>query len=218
VRHLGPDDFVDLADGVDRPDARLHLDRCASCQEELVAFQAMTGNLDLTGDVPEPSPLFGTHFPQRVGRALEQAVQQEPRWWARTRLPWVWFGVPPAVATALVIGVAVGAGWSSMSQRGSGERTGITIPPDATALADEAGTEASVQLVYHNVEDVAEDPSWTMLLLMADTASWEGQDGRELFVSDGAAERAVFELSLTEREELKRLLESEMGDGPVGKS
>ncbi|MDE0831073.1 MAG: hypothetical protein OSB03_17920 [Vicinamibacterales bacterium] len=51
-----------------------------------------------------------------------------------------------------------------------------------------------------------------MLLLMADTAVWEETDGTELFLPDGAAERAVFDLSLPEREELQRLLASEVGN------
>lgn len=215
MRHLGPEDFVDLADGVARPDARLHLDRCVACQEELTAFQAMAGSQDLMSDVPEPSPLFWTHFPQRVGRALEQAAQEEPGWWSGTRLSRRWVGIGPVVATALVVGVAVGAGWSSLSQRGSGEQASATSPMVTAGVEDEAGMGAPRELVYPDVAYGAEDPSWTMLLLMADTASWEEQDERELFVSDGAAERAVFELSLTEREELKRLLESEIGDRAV---
>jgi len=54
-----------------------------------------------------------------------------------------------------------------------------------------------------------------MLLLMADTAVWEETDGAELFLADGAAERAVFDLSLAELEELQRLLASESGDHAV---
>ena len=54
-----------------------------------------------------------------------------------------------------------------------------------------------------------------MLLLMADTAVWEETDGTELFLPDGAAERAVFDLSLPEREELQRLLASEVGNRAV---
>ena len=54
-----------------------------------------------------------------------------------------------------------------------------------------------------------------MLLLMADTTSWDDDDRAGLFVTDGAAERAVFELSSAERKGLRWLLESETGDRSV---
>ena len=50
---------------------------------------------------------------------------------------------------------------------------------------------------------------------MTDTTLWNEDDSAGLFVTDGAAERAVFELSSAEREELRRLLESEIGDRSV---
>ena len=55
------------------------------------------------------------------------------------------------------------------------------------------------------------DPEWAMVLLMAETARWDGREATAIFVADGAADRAIFELSAEERLELKRLIELEIG-------
>ncbi len=230
MRHASPGDLVDLAEGVDRPDLRAHLERCGACGDELAALQAMMAGHDPAGagdeaddlwraasDVPEPSPLFWTHFPRRVGRALEQAVQQEPGWRARARHTgtWVWLG--PALAASLVVGLAVGVGVSSRSQD-SADKQAATAPGPDVAGARVGRQESQSPLpgpAGPVAVSAAADPGWAMLLLMADTASWEEDDNTELFVTDGAAERAVFELSSAEREELKRLLESEIGGRSV---
>ena len=135
MKHASPADLVDLDEGVDRPGIRTHLDHCAICRDELTALKAMLGEHDRTesgdgpddvwdaaGFVPEPSPLFWTHFPRRVGRALEQAVQREPGWWAHARLSWTWPLLGSAMAAALILGVVLGSGLSSLSRDTSTER------------------------------------------------------------------------------------------------
>lgn len=225
MRHASPADLVDLAEGADRPDVRTHLDACQLCRTELSGLEAMLGGPDYAGSgddpddgwdgagfVPEPSPLFWTHFPGRVGHALEQAMQQDPGWWAHTRLSWTWPWVGSAVAAALVMGVVLGSGLASVSRDTSTERGRATDLGSADAF--QGSLEASSPDAMTDSGPEA-DPGWAMLLLMADTAEWEGTDGAELFLSHGAAERAVFDLSLAEREELQRLLESEIGDRAV---
>ena len=242
MRHASPADLVDLAEGVDRPDVRTHLDHCAICREEFTALEAMlgdharTGSVDGPGDawggavdgpgdawggagfVPEPSPLFWTHFPRRVGRALEQAMQQEPGWSTRARLSWTWPWLGSAMAAALILGVVLGSGLSSLSRDTSTER-GLAAdgggPGDGDASQESIGAGSSDEMADSHTGAAADDDRWAMLLLMADTAVWEETDGAELFLPDGAAERAVFDLSLAEREELQRLLASEIGDHAV---
>lgn len=230
MRHANPADLVDLAEGVDRPEIRAHLDDCELCRNELSSLEVMLGGNNHTGRdgdrdelwnaagfVPEPSPLFWTHFPRRVGHALEQAMQREPGWWAHARSSWTWPWVGSAVAAALVLGVALGAGLSSSSRDRSTE-FGLAADlgnADAFQGSREVGTPGDT--AESDAESSADD-GWAMLLLMADTAAWEETPGDELFLSHGAAERAVFDLSLAEREELQRLLESEIGDRAVGTS
>jgi hypothetical protein len=231
LRHASPADLVALAEGVDRPDVRTHLDHCAICREEFTALEAMLGDhartesVDGPGDawggagfVPEPSPLFWTHFPRRVGRALEQAMQQGPGWWARARLSWTWPWLGSAMAAALILGVVLGSELSSLSRATSTER-GLAAdaggPGDGDASQESIGAANSDEMVDSHTGTAADDDGWAMLLLMADTAVWEETAGAELFLPDGAAERAVFDLSLAEREELQRLLASEIGDHVV---
>jgi hypothetical protein len=247
VKHASPADLVDLAEGVDRPGVRTHLDHCAICREELTALEAMLGDeamlgahdrteagdgpddvWEAAGFVPEPSPLFWTHFPRRVGRALEQAMQREPGWWAHARLSWTWPWLGSAMAAALILGVVLGAGLSSLSRDTSTERglaadardpgngdQGNGDPGNGDAFQESIGAGHSDEVAGSYMGAAADDAGWAMLLLMADTAVWEETDGVELFLPDGAAERAVFDLSLAEREELQRLLASEIGNREV---
>ena len=241
MKHASPADLVDLAEGVDRPGVRTHLDHCAICREELTALEAMLGEHDRTesrdgpddvwdaaGFVPEPSPLFWTHFPRRVGQALEQAVQREPGWWAHAKLSWTWPWLGSAMAAALILGVVLGSGLSSLSRDTSTERglaadagalgdddTGNDALGDGDAFQESMGVEHSDEMAGSDIGAAADDAGWAMLLLMADTAVWEETDGVELFLPGGATERAVFDLSLAEREELQRLLASEIGNRTV---
>lgn len=236
MKHVNPADLVDLAEGVDRPGVRTHLDHCAICREELTALEAMMGEYDrpesgdgpddvwdAAGFVPEPSPPFWTHFPRRVGRALEQAMQREPGWWGHAKLSWAWPWLGSAMAAALIFGVVLGSGLSSVSRDTSTER-GLAAdarapendaPWDGDAFQESIGSEPSDEMAGSYIGAAADDAGWAMLLLMADTAVWEETDGVELFLPDGAAERAVFDLSLAEREELQRLLASEIGTRAV---
>ncbi len=228
MRHASPDELVDLAEGVDRPAVQAHVDRCVACADQLadlrpmVTAHAADGAGDdaddlwaTAGEVPEPSPLFWTHFPRRVSRALEQAVDREPRWLDRARLSLMWPWLGPSLAASLIVGLAIGVGLSSRS-RDATDRQMPSAPLGDVAVAGEDLQAGQPGGGDPGAVSTAADPGWAMLLLMTDTTSWDDEDDRAaLFVTDGAAERAVFELSRAEREELRRLLESEMGDRSV---
>lgn len=231
MRHASPAELVDLAEGVDRPAIQAHLDRCVACADQLSQLRLMLAGhaADAAGDdaddlwarageVPEPSPLFWTYFPRRVSRALEQAVDQEPRWRDRARLSLMWPWLAPALAASLIVGLAIGVGVSSRSQDAIDGQT-PTAPSGAVAVVreDPQGGQLGERPDGEDPGAVstAADPGWAMLLLMTDTTLWNEDDSAGLFVTDGAAERAVFELSSAEREELRRLLESEIGDRSV---
>ena len=230
MRHASPDDLVDLAEGVDRPAVQAHLDRCEACADQLaqlgrmIAGDAANGAGDdaddlwaTAGEIPEPSPLFWTHFPRRVGRALEQAVDQEPSWRDRARLSLMWPWLGPSLATSLIVGLAIGVGFSSRSRHATDGQTPTAPSGNVAVVREDPQGELGERLGSEGPGAVstAADPAWAMLLLMADTTAWDEDDRAGLFVTDGAAERAVFELSSAEREELRRLLESEVGDRSV---
>ena len=158
------------------------------------------------GDLPEPSPLFWTHFPGRVRTALDNAVRRDPAWWTggvNSR----WAGL--ALTATLVAGVMAGfalsrqpfSGWTDRGVASAEAESGPVVE-----FADAGGGVARPE----SWTSVA-DPEWAMVLLMAETARWDGREATAIFVADGAADRAIFELSAEERLELKRLIELEIG-------
>jgi hypothetical protein len=198
--HPGPAELVDLAEGGGAPETAAHVEVCASCRDDLNGLTAMIA-LHATardgGDVPEPSPLFWTHFPRRVGTALESAVRHEPGWRASgLTVRNAVFALTVAITIGMVAGVAISR-----------------VPRDGRAKASNLGSASTALSTagpdYSEVGPVV-DPRWAVVVQMAEAAGWDAPEATELFAMDGAADRAIFELSIDERRELRRLLEIEL--------
>jgi hypothetical protein len=223
MRHAGPAELVDLAEGAGTPGVSRHVEHCAVCTEQLRALRAMVALNEVArdgdaGDVPEISPLFWTHFPGRVRTALERAVRRERSWWPGG-LTTRWAVL--ALTATLVTGVGAGL-WVArlpVTERvGQGgvirvRGVGGSAPVALEGVGDEGGTLAPLGL-----DRSTDEPGWALVLQMAESARWNDLAPTDLFVADRAAERAIFELSVDEREELKRLLELEIGSNGAGTS
>ena len=216
MRHASAADLVDLAEHAGSPEVARHVESCAACRDQLQALRGMialneTARDQGADDVPEPSPLFWTHFPGRVQTALESAVARD-RTWRHTGFTGRWAVL--SLSATLTLGVAAGlgiarwpldAGLSPGVSMASGD-TDAGLPTGSATAVESAGARASLG------EDVtATEPDWAVVLQMAEAAQWDDVTPSEMFVADGAADRAVFELSGAERRELKRLLEEEIG-------
>src|SRR5436190_125575 len=69
MRHLRPDELIDLAEGTRPESSASHLRTCEACRRQLADARAMiAAAADV--DVPEPSPLFWEHFSVRVREAI----------------------------------------------------------------------------------------------------------------------------------------------------
>jgi hypothetical protein len=194
VKHLNPEELVDLAEGTRPESSAPHLDSCAVCREQLADARAM---LSAVADVavPEPSPLFWDHFSDRVRQAV--AVEPEPRrsWtgalsWPRLLMP----AVTLAVA-ALVVGVM-------LNGRATAPRGGVALAP---AVAD---AHAPRELLA-DAPGSAEDPSLTLVAELSGDLDWDSA-GEAGLASAGSAEHAVTHLNDTELRELRRLLAEEL--------
>src|SRR5262245_25481785 len=77
MRHLSPEQLLDLAEGADAG-AESHLQACEACRQQVASLRlTMAAVSDVA--VPEPSPLFWEHLSTRV----RDATAQEPatsRW------------------------------------------------------------------------------------------------------------------------------------------
>ena len=80
MRHLGPDELIDLAEGT-RPEADApHLLVCDGCRRQLIDARAMLSAAAVV-DVPEPSPLFWDHLSARVRQSVvEEAPPRGALW------------------------------------------------------------------------------------------------------------------------------------------
>lgn len=200
MRHLSPEELVDLADGTRAEASVDHLAQCAECREQLADLRA-TMALAMTADVPEPSPLFWDHLSERV-RASVAAEDMRPRpssfflgfrWWSWQRM---------AVASAAVAGVVVVAlGITMRTGPGTGESAGAGQQPSSVTSAaspqDPAATSTS-------------DASLALLTDLAGELDWDSAADAGMTMGVGAADGAVHELNDAERAELQRLLREAM--------
>ena len=222
MKHAGPAELVDLAEGGGTPRAARHVGQCAVCQEQLRALREMIGLNEgvrdshdarsAQGDIPEPSPLFWTHFPDRVRGALEDAVQRDPAWWTG-RVTTRWAAL--ALSAALVVGVVTGFAISRLPANGLDNSARGDTPVELTVAGGDDAGEAGGALGPWGATD---EPEWALVLLMAETTGWTDPEAMELFMADATVDGAVVELSTEERLELKRLLETEIASSAAGVS
>ena len=188
MRHL---DDVELVDWIDRalPDERAaHLDACAACRERVDALRTDLERLQTAADrVPEPSPLFWTHFSRRVHDAVHDLpAAPDRRAWFR---PAYWAGAAAAVALAALVLV-----WN-------------VVPParPADTRVASVATESVAPLSDPwNVN--LDDEEWALVQIVADDVLWEDAQDAGITPGPGSAERVALELSSAERQELVRLL------------
>ena len=69
MRHLHPDELIDLAEGTRPESSAPHLRSCEACRRQLADARATIAAASDV-EVPEPSPLFWDHFSVRVREAI----------------------------------------------------------------------------------------------------------------------------------------------------
>jgi hypothetical protein len=187
TRHLRPDEFVDALDDRDAltPALVQHLDGCEACRAELSALRL---TLTDASSVPPaaPSPLFWDHFSARVQQATAAEPVRESAW----RVWW-----KPAVALAGVAGAIVLA---------------VLLRPGATVDVTAPESTAAIAMPAADVVDPEEDTAWGLVLALA--SEFDSDVVREAVMPQtGAADAMIERLTDTQRSELARLLQKEIG-------
>src|SRR5476651_1124888 len=112
MRHLTPEELVDLAEGSRLSSSEPHLEGCEACRRQLADVAAMM-SAATAFEVSEPSPLYWDHFSARVREAV--AAEGAPRrrsWfglssWSRVALSFT-TGTLAALVFASVVTLRVG--------------------------------------------------------------------------------------------------------------
>jgi hypothetical protein len=198
MRHLTPDEFVELVDRVEGIVAEAdvpHLATCERCRQQLAELRA-TLAMASEVEVPEPSPLFWDHFSSRVREAVATEGEPRHRWWPRL---WSWPGVMAPISAVAASVVILG-----LVFRAPGPVP--ATPPVATvAVSMPRPVQASSTVDLLSDAVAADDPSLALVADLTDSLGWDAAADAGL-ASDGSAEHAVTHLSPVELQELERLL------------
>lgn len=190
--HLSPQQLVDLVEGRHEGDADGHLRACEACRAQLDELRQMLA-LTSADRVPEPSPLFFEHLSGRVA----EAVRREPQpgtWWQAWAWPW---GAVSAVAV-VVIAAGLGVLWRP-------------LPGPSPAAVQEADAASAPITTAESADPLAGiDPSWALMEALSDDVVFDEVATSGVIVSPGSADRAMLQLSETERARLLSILREEM--------
>jgi hypothetical protein len=200
MRHLHPDELIDVAEGTRPVSSAPHLQECQICRSQLADLRLVM-NVARTVEVPEPSPFYWDHFSARVRDAVGAEGAPRPlgwpeRWsWPRAGAPLrtVWAG---AIAAIVLIASLTVARLARPPHAASGPLNPDDIVAASGGAIDTSAlpSDSSLDLVA----DLTEDMDW-------DTAREGGFAPRQ-----DAVERAVGEMTEVERRELRRLLKEEL--------
>jgi hypothetical protein len=182
MRHLTPEQMLDVVEGT-RPRTDFpHVDACPECAARLDAISQMMA-VAAEVDVPEPSPLFWDHL---SGRIRDRVAQDANRGWPTFAWPW---RMAIAAAAAAVLVLAVGLAL----------RRGAPPLPDNPAAVADATFEATVT--------IDEDPALALLADLSADLDWDAASEAGIVPAHGAVDHVLVGLTDEERTELQRILE-----------
>jgi hypothetical protein len=201
--HLTPEEFVDVAEGTRAETSLPHLAACEQCRQGLAEFRATMSSVAPVANVPpvpEPSPLFWNHFQRRVSDAItaERATEAGVLGWLRALARPGLAPLSAAGAIALIL--------LALSLR-------KPAPPSTRAYTDwmrpNAASPAWLRSEVFS-DSLDDDPS--LQLVAALSADVDLSDDETGLTSRTSAEHAVTHMSAEDLQELKRLLNLEMGN------
>ena len=195
MTHLSSSEFVDFAEGTLDPRRASHMEHCAACRAEAESVRDVLRSTRVEADVPEPPAFFWDQFSARVRDRVEN---ERP-----TRLGFLW-GVrglqPDMIVLAVAVVLVAGAFLARAPRSGN-----VTSQPVAAVFP--AG---DVDQEPDTTPDSNHAEVWAVLTAAAADLEIEDATAAGITVQPEAVDRAVFRLNDAERQELARLLQSEM--------
>ena len=98
MTHLTADELIDAMEGMLAPERHAHLTACDECQRELAELSSVLREAKQVS-IPDPSPLFWSHFSERVRGAINADVAAGRAWPAWLR----WQILAPVGALAVLV-------------------------------------------------------------------------------------------------------------------
>ena len=201
MSHLSRSEIVDLVEETLPQERAAHLELCAACRDEFETIRAALRDVAAV-DVPDPSPLFWEHFQARVRDGV--AKTPRPAWdWIRVR---GFAPLPAALVAVLVVGFAISSGL----MRG---RSALVTGPGAPAAGSSTAGPATIDLQDQEISavlDAGDAEVWAVLTDAAADVGFEDAHAAGMQVYPATIDRAVQNMSPDERNELGRLLQSEL--------
>jgi len=192
MNHLSPAEFVDAADRALAPARAAHLERCERCRTQMASVRA---GRDAAGaaDVPEPSPLYWQHLSANIrDRVADEAIV--PAWRAASWREWLGVRTLVPLTSALVLAAAA---FVAILRPGP-------PPVDVGPVPVVAGVSADAPIEPENAD------VWQVLTAAAADVRIEDAHEAGMHVPSAAIDGAVQRMTPAERNELGRLLQSEL--------
>jgi hypothetical protein len=199
--HLTPEQFVDVAEGVQPESSLPHLAACGACRHQLADMRAtMSVAADAgTDGAHEPSPLFWDHLSARVRDAVAEDAARPRTWRERLLRPLVLVPSLGAAAIAVaIIAVVMPRDAIAPNIPSSPLVLNVTVPSATPSLPPLAPFGA------------ADDPQLGLVAAVATTIDWDEMRDEVALAAGGSSEAVVGALTVDERRELQRLLAEEV--------
>jgi hypothetical protein len=192
MKHLSPEQLVDVAEGRGEPSMNAHAASCDDCRASVDELRDVLA-LVRTDGVPEPSPLFWDHMSARVGSAVRSEADSRVR-----RVSWVWRWGPVSAlgAVALVVALVV----MPRDAARVGPRASVSTPPAPAADATAIETDAPAP---------ADDAPWMLMRELSQDISAD-EAGAALPARPGTADTALGHLDEKERAALAEIIREEI--------
>lgn len=199
MKHLTAEQLVDAAERRDaEPDDGVlseHVSECARCRAAIDGLRATMSIVSEGRDDAEPSPLFWDHFSARVRDAVASPPQAG---WRPRHMAWTLGAAIAAVAILLAVWLA--------PQRGR----------LSSGVDRAAGTPAtSILAEGEPLGELPSDDSWQLIADLTPQMDWEAA-GEAGIVPPDSSDHVLLSLSDAERDELRRLLATELSQTAMG--
>jgi hypothetical protein len=193
MKHLTPQQFVEALDGTLAPPHLRHLEACETCRQEVSDLRVLMGDVHLTAQAAEPSPLFWDHFSRRVHAATSvEPLPHARAWWQDAWRPLIAVG---AILGMVAVIVSVRLGPFGLAQQ-------APLPTGVSVLGPANGLEADVA--------VPSDGPWDLVSQIASNLSWDEAKQAAEPTRDVTGD-AVEQLTPLQRAEFVRLVKAQMG-------